>query len=300
MKNIFLLMLLCFNYVLAHSQIDTLELRKIIQDKQATIGVAVLYQNKAYTLSNNYQYPLMSVFKLHVTITALKKMEKENIALDSMIYIEPRQMHKNTYSPLRDKYPEQRIHISYRDIINYTITLSDNNTCDWLIDFVGGIKEVDSYMKSLGIQALNLTETEDSMHKDIMRSYHNWSTPLSVAELLKKIHTENILTNEHFRFLKKAMLDCLSGKDKLISGLPKEIPFGHKTGHSDRTGKGIKISDADAGVIYMPDGEKCYIVVIIKDSKESDSDNAKIMKDIARSVYGSLKQDFIIVPEGTR
>lgn len=115
----------------------------------------------------------MSVFKLHIALTALNKMEKDHIALDSMVYIKPEQMHKDTYSPLRDKYPNQTIYISYREILEYTLSHSDNNTCDWLIDFVGGIKHVDSYIKSLGITYLNLTETEHSMHEDIMRSYNN-------------------------------------------------------------------------------------------------------------------------------
>lgn len=149
MKNVILSIILSFSYILVYSQIDTSEIRKIIQDKQATVGVAVLYKDKAYTISNDNKYPLMSVFKFHIAVTALKKMEKENIMLDSMVYIEPIHMHTNTYSPLRDKYPGQRIHISYRDIIKYTIMLSDNNTCDWLIGFVGGIKEVDSLLNPL-------------------------------------------------------------------------------------------------------------------------------------------------------
>ena len=61
------------------------------------------------------------------------------------------------------------------------------------------------------------------------------------------------------------MLDCVSGKNKLIAGFPTEIKFGHKTGRSNRTADGIQISEGDAGVIYLPNGEKCYIVVLIKD-----------------------------------
>lgn len=289
MRNIILSIILCFSCTLAYSQIDTFEIRKITQDKQAEVGVAVLYKDKVYTLSNDKKYPLMSVFKFHVAVAALKKMEKENIALDSMVYIDPHQMHANTYSPLRDKHPGQRIHISYGDIITYTVTHSDNNTCDWLIGFVGGIEEVNAYIKSIGINAQNLTETEYSMHENIMRCYNNWSTPLAVAELLKRVYTKDILTDEYFSFLEKAMLDCSTGTDKLKAGLPIGVRFGHKTGSSDRTEMGIKIGDGDAGVIYMPDGEKCYVVVIIKDSKETDIENAKIMENIASLVYDSLR-----------
>ena len=56
---------------------------------------------------------------------------------------------------------------------------------------------------------MNFTETEESMHTDIMLCYNNWSTPLAIAQLLKKLHTENILTKEHFAFLETAMLDCV-------------------------------------------------------------------------------------------
>lgn len=38
----------------------------------------------------------------------------------------------------------------------------------------------------------------------------------------------------------------------------------------------------------MPDGDKCYIAVIVKDSKESDKANAKIMSDIMHVVYEAL------------
>lgn len=133
--------------------------------------MAILYQDKIFTLSDNQQYPLMSLFKFHVTVAALKKMDREHIPLDSTVCITREQMHENTYSPLRNKYPNQGIHISLRDIITYTIIYSDNNTCDWLIDFAGGIKKVDTFIKSLGIKKLNLTETEHSMHENIMNSY---------------------------------------------------------------------------------------------------------------------------------
>lgn len=291
MSKFILSIILCFFHLIALSQNNLeAEIKRLTQTRQAEVGVAVLYQDDVFTISNQDQYPLMSVFKLHIALTALNKMEKDHIALDSMVYIKPEQMHKDTYSPLRDKYPNQTIYISYREILEYTLSHSDNNTCDWLIDFVGGIKHVDSYIKSLGITHLNLTETEHSMHEDIMRSYNNWSTPLSVARLLQKIFTEHILTNEHFIFLEEAMLKCSSGKDKLIAGLPADIKFGHKTGHSDRTSDGIRICEADAGVIYLPNGEKCYIAVLIKDSRESDQNNVQIMADIAALVYHSLKK----------
>ncbi len=217
-------------------------------------------------------------------------MEAENIPLDRMVYIEKEEILENTYSPLRDKYPNQRIYISYRDILKYTVSHSDNNTCDWLIRFVGGIDKVDSYIKSLGIKDLNLIESEEDMHTDIMKCYNNWSTPLALAQFLKKFYTENVLNDEHFTFLKTAMHNCSSGQHKLIAGLPKKVRIEHKTGHSDRTAENVQISDADIGVVYLPNGDKYYIAVLIKDSRESYNNNAKTIADISNIVHRYLKK----------
>ena len=279
-----------FYSIMAFGKIQIGDIKEVIQEKKATVGVAILYQDKIFTLSDNQQYPLMSLFKFHVTVAALKKMDREHIPLDSTVYITREQMHENTYSPLRNKYPNQGIHISLRDIITYTIIYSDNNTCDWLIDFAGGIKKVDTFIKSLGIKKLNLTETEHSMHENIMNSYNNWSSPLSVVQLIKKIYTDEILSATSFAFLEETMLNCSSGENKLKAGLPPNVKIGHKTGHSDRTSDGLQISETDAGVIYLPDGERCYIAVLIKNSLESDETNARIMADITRVIYHSLQK----------
>lgn len=290
MKKIILLIIIfccCFN-PMAFGRNLKQDIENIVKGKQ--VGVAVISGDNVFTFANDNKYPIMSVFKFHIAVTALKKMEAENIPLDKMVYIEKEEILENTYSPLRDKYPNQRIHISYRDILEYTVSHSDNNTCDWLIRFVGGIDKVDTYIKSLGINDMNFTETEEDMHLDIMKCYNNWSTPLALAQLLKKIYTGNILSDEHFTFLETVMLNCSSGKDKLRAGLPQDINIGHKTGRSDRRPDDIQISDADIGVVYLPNGEKYYIAVLVKDSRASYNDNARTIADIGNIVYHYLKK----------
>lgn len=290
MRKLILSVLFCCHCMSAFGGSLVSEIEKSIKDKRASVGVAVIYKDKEFAVSNEKKYPVMSVFKFHIAVVALKKMEADNISLDKKACIAKEQILKNTYSPMRDKYPEQDVCISYGEILEYTVARSDNNACDWLINFAGGIGKVDSFIKSLGIKDANFSETENGMHIDIMRCYNNWSAPLGVARLLKKIHTENILNKEHFDFLERVMIDCSTGNDKLKAGLPRGVKIGHKTGSSDRTAEGVKICDADAGVIYLPNGEKCYIAVLIKDSLESDCGNAKIIADIAKITYEFLKK----------
>ena len=43
--------------------------------------------------------------------------------------------------------------------------------------------------------------------------------------------------------------------------------------------------DNDTGIIYLPHNKRCYIAIFIKDSKENDTANAKIIADITEKIY---------------
>ena len=278
----------CIATVVRAQQMSELENRidSLLNGKKATVGIAV-WTDKGDMLRYNdhVHFPLLSVFKFHVVVTALKKMEQHGIPLDSMTLIPQEQMLSDTYSPLREKYPNRDIPISYRNIIRYTMAHSDNNTCDFLIDFVGGISVVDSLIRQLGINKFAFSETEKTMHENILNCYNNWCTPSSMVLFLKKIYTEPILNNDHFLFLEQVMIETSTGTNKIKAGLPADVILGHKTGSSDRTKSGIKIGDNDAGIIYLPHNKRCYIAIFIKDSKENDTANAKIIADITEKIY---------------
>nr|AOA60307.1 class A beta-lactamase [uncultured bacterium] len=277
--------LLLFQFLSVSASDLSSDIQEVIKGKKAQVGVAVLYKDDAVTMNNDGQYPLMSVFKFHIALAVLKKMQQEGILLSAVVTLGPSDIDTKTWSPMYKKYKSEEITLSYGDLINYMVSQSDNNACNWLINFVGGIQNVNAFIKDLGIDQIQLIETEKSMEQDIRKSYNNWSTPLSVVQLLRKVYTEKVLSDEQFAFLEKAMLASVSGKDKFRAGLPKEIEVGHKTGMSYRTPEGVRMCDADVGVIYMPGGEKCYLAVLVKDSKESDAANAKIMADIAKKLY---------------
>lgn len=285
--------LLLFQVLSVSASDLTSDIQEVIKGKKAQVGVAVLYKDDAVTVNNDDQYPLMSVFKFHIALAVLKKMEQEGIPLTAVVTLRPSDIDTKTWSPMYKKYKSKKITLSYGDLINYMVSQSDNNACNRLIYFVGGIQNVNAFIKDLGIDQIQLIETEKSMEQDIRKSYNNWSTPLSVAQLLRKVYTEKVLSDKHFAFLEKAMLASASGKDKFRAGLPKEIEVGHKTGMSYRTPEGVRMCDADVGVIYMPEGEKCYLAVLVKDSKESDAVNVKIMADIANKVYSHYSDNSV-------
>lgn len=265
------------------------KIENISQNKRAAVGTSLIFQKQVVTVGNEKHYPIMSVFKFHIALAVLSKMEKEGVSLQKQLLLKSELLQKDIWSPLVKKFPNQDILISYGELLNYMVSHSDNNACNWFIEYVGGIDKVDSYVRSLGINDFSLTETEKTMEADISKSYNNWSTPLAITQLLQKIYSGNVLSKEHFEFLEKAMLNSSSGMNKMKAGLPPHVEAAHKTGMSYRTREGKRMCDADVGVIYLPSGEKAYLAVLVMDSFEEDSVNAKIIADITNVVYQELK-----------
>ena len=219
-----------------------------------------------------------------------KKWKTKCVALDSLRFIESSQIHKDTYSPLKELYPERKLLSFLRRPLALCRFSKRHNACDILIDYLGGIDIVKDRIDKLGVTNYNLTETEETMHSRISNCYNNWSTPSSTLQLLEKLYNEPILNEIHTEFLKNILIETSTGKDKIKAGLPDNIVLGHKTGSSDRLDDGTKIGDNDTGVIYLPNGKLCFLAIFIKDSRESDQTNAQIIADIARIIYNSAIQ----------
>ena len=102
--------------------------------------------------NDHVHFPLLSVFKFHVALAVLDKMDKQSISLDSIVSIKASQMLPNTLQPLR-KFPDQDFTITLRELMQYSISQSDNNACDILIEYAGGIKHINDYIHRLSIDS---------------------------------------------------------------------------------------------------------------------------------------------------
>lgn len=268
------------------------QLRKAVENKKAEIGIAVIIDGKdTVTVNNDTHYPLMSVVKFHQALAIADYMAQRNQPTDTLLMIKKADLKPDTYSPLRDKYPQGDIGISIAELLQYTLQLSDNNACDILFDYQGGPKEVERYIHSLGIRECAVTVTEDEMHKDPNACYRNWSTPLAAARLIEIFRREPLFPPEYKKFIYRTMVECQTGQDRLIAPLKdKGATVGHKTGTGDRNAKGQQTGCNDIGFVLLPDGRTYSIAVFVKDSEEEFAENSRIIADISRIVYDYVTQ----------
>lgn len=260
------------------------KLNKFLIKNKVNVGIAIIKDNHL-TVVNNKRYPLLSVFKYFVALKVLRYVDQQKFSLDTNVSINKNMLDFNTYSPMLKEYKNYPFNITISKLLEYMISQSDNNACDILIDYIGGIKEIENFVYELGYGAINIKVNEKDMNTNIYNQYLNTSFPKDIVLIMKMVKENNILSNSSFAFLENIMLKTETGENKVKAGLPENTKFFHKTGSGSRTSNGIKIADNDAGYVLLPNGDIYYIAILIKDSPLSDEENAKIISDISKIIY---------------
>ncbi len=231
-----------------------LKLKKFLTEKNTNAGVAIIKNDKIWS-NNHEKYPLLSVFKYFVAVKVLTGLEQKQISQDKKITITAEMIDKSLYSPMLKKYSHCPFEISIAELLMYMISKSDNNACDILIEYSGGIDELSEFIHSLGFEDIEISVNEKEMNPTPSKQYLNKAYPEDIIKFMKYVNEEN------------------------------NIILCHKTGSGSRYSNGIKIADNDAGYVLLPDGEIYYIVVMIKNSKLTDKENAEIISGISKIVY---------------
>ena len=274
--------------------VDALSLERdihaLMRDKKALAGVALLTEDGLCAgVHMEAPFPLLSVIKFPLAVAVLEKAQQDGMPLTARIPVRAEQLHTGTHSPLRDEYGRRDVKLTLKELLRATVTFSDNNGCDILMEYVGGPAAVEACARRLGADSVFIGHNEDWMHLNIYNQYANWSTPRSMARMLLGFFNSPDIPQEHKDFMAGIMAGTPALPGKILEGLPQGMTAGHKTGSSDRNADGMKTADNDAGLVILPDGRKYYIAAFVMDSYETDEDNANIIARISRMVYDAMR-----------
>lgn len=285
MKNIKLLLILFSGFIFAQQSVLDKKINSIIKDKKATVGISVLgfENNFQYHKNGNEKLPMLSVFKFHIAATVLDWVDKGKLSLEQKIFIKKEDLLKDTWSPIRDQYPDGNIEMSLDEIIRYTVAWSDNNGCDILLKLIGGTETVQKFIDSKGIKNFQIKNNEEQMHKASKYVYENYTTTQSLALLYKQFFQGKILSEKSTHYLYNIMMNTETGKNKLKEQLPPKT-VAHKTGSSGKY-EGLTIAENDSGIVTLPNGKHYSIVVFVNNSTEPEAVNCKMISDISKTVW---------------
>lgn len=285
-----IILMICSTFQAPAQTIDSLrkKIQNIVAAKKATVGVAIIDGNGKDTMSLNGErhFPMQSVFKFHIALALLSEVDKGKFSLEQKIALKGKDLLPGLYSPIREKYP-QGAELTVAEIIEYTVSQSDNAGCDALLRLLGGPQNVENYFVKNGFNNISIKINEEVMQNNWDLQFQNWTTPKEANRVLSSfyVNKNNTLSSKSHGFIWNVMKQTATGKDRIKGQLPSGTVVAHKTGWSGTNKQGITAAVNDIGVVFLPNGQHFFISVFVTDSKENFETNEKIIADVAKATW---------------
>ncbi|MDR7210314.1 class A beta-lactamase, subclass A2 [Flavobacterium piscis] len=262
------------------------KIEQIISTKKLTAGISIkgIEDKDTLSINGNLEAPMMSVFKFHIALAVLNQVDKGNLKLDYKIFIKKEDLLPETWSPIRDEFPNGNMDLTLDQLLKYTVSHSDNNGCDILLKIIGGTATVQKFIHKQGIKdfVIKVNEQEMSIWGNL---YLNTTTPLATTELLEKFYKGEILKKATTRYLYQIMTETSRGITWMKAGLPENTELAHRTGISGTNDENLRVALNDVGIVKLPNGKHFILSVYLKNITEKKEDTEKIIADITKAVW---------------
>jgi beta-lactamase class A PER len=277
--------------VQAKTELPLAPIQALLTEKRLVVGFAVseLGTNSRWQLNPQQQFPLMSVFKFPQALLVLKHVDEGKLKLDQQVSIDRSKLMLTTWSPMLKDHLAQQFSLSIRELLRYSVSLSDNNACDILFDLIGGPAALQQYFVELGISDVQIRINEFGLNAKFSAQYENWIKPAAALELLEKFYAAELLSSHSQQLLWEFMLETPTGQKRLKAGIGNDALLAHKTGTSSQDADGLLAGINDIGIVQLPDGRAYAIAVFVRDSYESFDDTETLIAEISRKVYQAFQ-----------
>lgn len=260
-------------------------LKTISDGAQGTVGLAVVHieSGKTISLNGKSQLPLYSVFKLPLAIAVLKDVEENRLRLDQKVQVTPAEIVAGT--PANTALWEKPIAVTVEQLIDYSISRSDNTSAEKLLQLIGGPNKVTERMRSLGLQNLDIHTTVAEYVKT--RQNPNLGSAEDLASLLVQLHQGKLLQPAHTNLVIGFMQNAKTGLNRLRGNLPAGTVVADKTGSGEKSETtGMARATNDIGIITLPQSRgHLAIAVLVNESKLQDAAQEKLIADLGRAAY---------------
>lgn len=290
-KIIFVCLTFLFSAQALAQNIDDLrkELKQIISTKNATVGISIKSIEDKDTLSINghLDAPMMSVFKFHIALATLNLVDKGKISLAQKVFIKKEDLQQDTWSPIKDEYPNGNMYLTIDQLLRYTVSHSDNNGCDILLKLIGGPEIVQKFINRQGIKdfVIKVNEEEMRIWKNL---YINTTTPLATTDLLEKFYKGKVLKKATTQYLYQIMVETSRGLTWMKAGLPEGTELAHRTGISSTNENNLRAAMNDVGIVKLPSGKHFIISIYLKNITEKREDTERIIADLTKATWNFM------------
>ena len=258
------------------------------QDGRIGVAAVDLTTGRSLAVLGDQPFPMASTSKIAIVATFLEGVDQGRFRLEDqyplMIPV-PSRKFDGPVAPVR-----AGTMYSALNLIEMTITRSDNHATDALLAVVGGPQAVNRWLRRAGMNDLHIdrdiaTLVRDDGAVDPARTVdtRDAATPRGMVRLISGIYRGEWLSASSRAVLMGAMERCRTGTRRMRALLPDDARVAHKTGTLYNT-------SSDVGVFHTADGRPIAVAIYVTGQGGKPNRDARIAA-IARALYDGYGVD---------
>jgi len=314
---------------LKHWRALDVELPRIADSTRGRVGAAALHleTGRAVSLHGGMRFPLASAVKVPVALQLLARVDRGELALDTMTCIEPRHIRPGA-GVIARRFSIPGVALSLRNLLELALIVSDNTAADMILEMAGGVAAARERLLALGISDISVDRTilqlladiegitdlpqgtgvtperwrtlktavpvecRQAAERALSGDLRDTATPDAMVRLLAAIWKGAALGRESTSLLLDIMARCETGEDRLKAMLPAGTRVAHKTGTIEGPiGYGARRPRVlnDVGIIDLPGGAgHVAMAVFVMGSPRDAQAQASAIARMARKVYDAF------------
>lgn len=292
------------------------ELSRVAPAAQGTFGVTAVHleSGRRASVNRTVGFPMASSVKVAIAHRLLERVDRGELALDTMVPISPGDLHPGS-GTLTSLFDEPGVALSLRNYLELMMLISDNSATDVLLRQAGGPAAVTESVRRLGVEGLRVDrstlrliadwlgvttipeseQVSNAWFDDLLSKVseeerrrratlfdgdpRDTSTPDAMAGLLEAVWKGSGLRPSSRDLLVDIMRRCETGEARLKGLLPAGTVVAHKTGTIGGTTN-------DVGIVYLPDDAGHVVVAaFVKESRVEVPARERVIAHAARAIY---------------
>jgi beta-lactamase class A len=235
-----------------------------LEKGHARLGVCLLDTGTGEMAGSRLEehFAMCSTFKLPLVGAYLREADHGRIDLAEMLRYSKADL--LPWAPVTGKHVD-RGGLSILELAQAAQQFSDGAAANLLVRRMGGPAAVTAKFREMGDAVTRLDRYEPDLGMVLSGDLRDTTTPLAMAQLVRRITTGELLRPDSRQRLLQWMEDTQTGARRLRAGLPKDWRAGDKTGTGRAEGTTNKCNDV---AITFPPGRAPIIIAAYFDSGE--------------------------------
>ena len=301
---------------------DTLAQTATAAGPGTTVAVTVLDLSTGArsSIHGDLRLPMMSVFKLPLTVAALDAVDKGELSLAQPIPIAESELAPDM--PIAEAWKKGEHSPTLEVLLTKMIQDSDNTAGDKMLAVLGGGAKVTARLRTLGVDGIDIGEAEINVSARLscppsvampaggwtfaavdacpetneadhvaaarreLAGSPNVATSDALVELLGRLDRGGLLSDASRRWLLATLVGTTTGPQRIKGLLPPGTPAAHKTGTGGYL-PGVCVATNDAGIVTRPDGRRFAIAVMVAGSSAPMEEQERTIAKLARAAWDS-------------